>query len=960
MSNQTKIEKISNQEIPALIEITKSILIKNNYQFLENINDHSILMQYNAPLRVEKNVFIFSENQLSGVSDSRETISLIKEVLVNRDEKNIWIVSKYYISKSHKSLIQDNFKDFTIDFLDRDALITMIDRDREDYWKHDDYGLLDYEKEYCETIVKENDLKGLKIFTEKYARLLDIFIDPKIIHFYEDKETKVPTRKNISIDNILSESQPIILSGEAGTGKSTFLRKLGEILIKKNELLDKKHLPIFITVTELYEKNYELNDVIMYKLRHYFNSPIDELSEHYNVLLLIDSIDELEPEHQNKVASDLDLFFRDFNFRYIVGTRSSEKLTTVDKLEKINSYNILRFSSQQIQQFVSKFFPNEKSRADQLLEALKENRIIEKLPITPLSLSLISILYEENDLEIPATITDIYENFNSLLLGKAVVSSRVEFIDISFKERILSIYALKVLQSKEKAPLTKVEFFQFFEEYYESKTIPVKRGTISEVLNFIIEHTGVLYIKNNTYVSFYHDSFMEYYASLEVFKHQRELTQEYVDNFFDLNWQNSAVFFAGQSKDMSNFLKNVNVKISKANNIGDYFSAISGVGYLLQALYQTDNAIRKDSINIALNLNIEILNIFIKLSADDTNLFKDFKLPIIWIINLMYFFENFNSGTLREPLKLSYLEHLEKYLEKNETAIGYQSLILALTLNSTRINEKKYLEDLIFKSPLLNDNILLMISEISLKNLNGNNVDEIKKEVRKEFKKVSEPMKYLLSTPANRLRFSDYDVLKNNKKIKLLTEGKSDAAIIEHAFMTLTNGKTPYWQINACGLTGGGASEVYKTLLSLNSTIQDDQIFIGIFDHDDKGIGEYGRLNGQFEEIHKLQVKKHKTKEIYAVLLPIPGEMASFLIKDQAFNVFSIEHYFGKEYLESIDGIETNESLKALNVFKIKKSKKNDIEKDILKRVDSDFFKYFTNLFDVIDKIAKTDIDYAI
>ena len=109
------------------------------------------------------------------------------------------------------------------------------------------------------------------------------------------------------------------------------------------------------------------------------------------------------------------------------------------------------------------FFLGENSKTESLLDALREKQKLSKrLPITPLTLSLISILYEENNLEIPATIADIYDNFNSLIIGRLTVSSRIEFVDISFKERILSLYALHLLEKEQHIPLTKEEFFYLF------------------------------------------------------------------------------------------------------------------------------------------------------------------------------------------------------------------------------------------------------------------------------------------------------------------------------------------------------------------------------------------------------------------------------------------------------------------------------------------------------------------
>ena len=82
-----------------------------------------------------------------------------------------------------------------------------------------------------------------------------------------------------------------------------------------------------------------------------------------------------------------------------------------------------------------------------------------------------------------------------------------------------------------------------------------------------------------------------------------------------------------------------------------------------------------------------------------------------------------------------------------------------------RINEMTELEDLIFNSPLLDNSILTMISDFTFQVMNGEPYIEIKKEVKKGFKKLSPSSKHLLEIPASRLRFTSYDQIKSNKKV---------------------------------------------------------------------------------------------------------------------------------------------------------------------------------------------------
>jgi hypothetical protein len=958
MTTEQKISKIEALDKNSLTELLENLVTKMGY-ISPKPNDFGISANLKGPISTEKHGFIFYKDQLAGNVDVSSVIELIEEVQKKYKFSTTVLVSIYHISKGFQETLRAKSAALTVTCLDRDDLIEQIERYIPDYWKHDDMNLLDYEREYCASVLQESELKSLKIFSDKYQKLFNIFIEPKIIFIYEDKETQIPKKKSVTIDNIVKEKKPIILAGEAGMGKSTLLKRIGETIVKNNQDSLKKNLPIFISVTELFSFDYSVEALVTDKLKPFFpDLNLETIFSQYNITLLVDSIDEFDDEHQEDIVKQLSNFYNERKARFILGTRNSEKSLSIESLKGYDTYTIGRFNNQQIEQFIHKFYISQKSRAEKLLDALRENRIIEKLPITPLSLSLISILHEENDLEIPATITDIYDNFNSLLLGRAMVSSKIEFIDISFKERILSLYALELLKRAEHTPMTYDEFIEYFEDYFKSKTIPLKKGTLKEALSHLVENTGIVYLKNNTYVAFNHSSFMEYYAALEVFKHQRTEERLFVDNFFDSNWQNSAVFYAGHSKDMPVFLEAVNEKLKKANQIEDYFAAISGAGYLLQALYQTDNLLRKETIDIALEVNIRALELFIKLSSDDRMLFKSFKLPIIWLMNLIVFFENFNSGTLREPLKLSFADLINKYKDSVETTEGYKALTLALTLSSNRINEEDELEELIFNTPILNDTVLTIISDISLGIITTGSAGEIKKEVKKEFNRLKEPLKYLLETPAAKLRFTDYDSISATKKIRIVTEGKTDAIILEHAFMTLTGGKSPYWKIKPSGNESGSSHEVNKALIAANSLIGDDEIIIGIFDHDEAGLGDFGRLpKNTFAEVDKL-TKKHGSANVFALLLPIHEDRKHYLMDDQKYNCFEIEHYFSDDYLSKYDALKSIPLSSSHNIYCIKDSKKTVLATNAVKISDPDFFQNFVPLFEMIDRIAGIQVGY--
>jgi ABC-type lipoprotein export system ATPase subunit len=955
-----KIDKIEQLEFKKFRDTVTNLLNRLDYKKVVN-KDSTIIATKESPLSSEKYMFILFQQRLSGSVDLQEIKKTITDLQNDNLANVIFLVSQFNISNGFEQSITKEISTIKLQFIGRDRLIKLLDDNYSDFWKHEDLMLIEYEKQFCQKNSEENELKRLKIFNDKYQKLLDIYIEPRISHFYENKATNTPVRKTVSIDELLSCNKPILLSGEAGTGKSALLKKIGQKLIEENvNIQTNKNVPIFLTVTEIFENDYKIAQLITQKVEAFFqNITLNDFNETYKTIVLIDSIDELDEENQKNILQELTKLSEKFNVRYIIGTRNSDKLVALSEKSNFENYSIARFNTNQMRKFISKFFLGETQKAENLLEALRENRIIDKLPITPLTLSLISILYEEQNFEIPATIADIYDNFNSLIIGRATVASRVEFIDISFKERILSLYALQLLKTPQHTPLDKEGFFKYFEQYFEGKTLPIRKGTLEEVLTYLIDNTGVLILKDNKWVQFSHDSYMEYYGAIEIFKHQREEEQSLVDNFFENNWQNAAVFYAGKSKDMPKFLEKIIDVLKSAKHINQYFSGVLGCGYLLQALYQTDNRLRKDAVIEALNLNSYANDTLVKLASDEiVPFFKNYNLPILQLMGLMYFYETFNSITIKEALKLAFEDIFNNYEQSKNYSDGYKAIELALTLDSKRINESSALETLIENETVLKNSLLYTLLDFSFGCFGTDKYKKIKDDIKKNYyPKLKDTIKEIVSLPAHKLRFTNLET-RTYSKIKIIVEGKTDAEILEHAFFVLTGGTLPYWNVVPAGnFDSGGASEVAKVISNCKPFVEKNELAIGLFDHDAKGLQEFrGLKENVFAKCDNDTIRKHNDCNIYAMLIPVPAPMEHYLKKDQQFNFFEIEHYFGLELLHSQKIVEKKEDLN--DIYVIKNSKKKDFSKFVRTQDNHKLFVHFVELFEQIDKITSFPIEY--
>ena len=319
--------------------------------------------------------------------------------------------------------------------------------------------------------------------------------------------------------------------------------------------------------------------------------------------------------------------------------------------------------------------------------------------------------------------------------------------------------------------------------------------------------TGVLVFDELDNVSFVHDFFMEYYASLEIFKQERHLESKLIEKFTDFNWQNTAIFYAGKTKDMPAFLEKLVSRSKEYVHLNDCIIACSGLGYILQALWLTNSQIRKEGIKEALNLIVKADEKVKDLSAQKHPFFNDIKEPDIAMMNLVWFFHHFSSITLKDSLELAFNElysnlrnNDQTYFKSDNNTILYKLFCIALVLSSNKINIDKNLEKLFEERQLLSDPLFIMLFDIGIDIVNPKNSPKLKldNKIANKKRKYYHGIKYYIENTADNLRLTTWENIRPYRKVELYTEGKTDAEIIEHAFKVLTDNNDPYWNIRAC------------------------------------------------------------------------------------------------------------------------------------------------------------------
>src|SRR5680860_1346980 len=509
MSKRTN--KLEDLSISKMNELVLSLLEKEGYKNSLSHSNYIITAESKEGLTVSKTLVYLYQKPLSGNKVDIKDIKDKLQLAYKSSNPDITVlITGYTISGSVEKELKKSFPS-NINIIGRDDFSDLIKRHFPNFWMYQNFDLVSYEQYFLEHMVEKSALLNIQGLESKAQKIIDIYIKPRIFEVKSDLESNGTQLNRVQEIDIVKRNNTCIIEGDTGSGKSTLLKEIGRIQIKQQQEL--KTLPIFISPIQLYNSDFNVKKVSEILLKDKVPGEWNEIIQSYKLLFLVDNIDEFGEKEQKDIIDQLNELSKSENIRFIISTRSSKtgKINLLCKDASI--FQIRKFNDRQIREFASRFFQNE-GIANNLLEALEDYRILERLPLTPLSLSLIALVYEKENYEIPATISDIYDNFNQLILGKLTATKNFDIIKFHFRERILSVYALEILENNHSRPYKKIDFIEYFKEYFKSKSSNIDEEIIAEFLVFFIDNSGILKIEEDEYVNFSHKSFLEYYASL--------------------------------------------------------------------------------------------------------------------------------------------------------------------------------------------------------------------------------------------------------------------------------------------------------------------------------------------------------------------------------------------------------------------------------------------------------------
>jgi energy-coupling factor transporter ATP-binding protein EcfA2 len=621
-------------------------------------------------------------------------------------------------------------------------LIQLIDKHYPQYWLKGSKSYKKYVERFTESIKVESLSKSIGISDKKIQKILECAIDPRMLERVENEDGTFQW-KSKSTNSIVNLENNSIIIGEPGAGKSTLFKSLSKEIIEQNSLRnDTEFYPIILSFQDLRRTTFNLEKSVIEYFKKDWNSDLmidgQKVLETRSCVIFIDALDELPQKEQKEAALKTinDFYSKYPEIKIICSSRPSEYLFYNCSELGFKYLEINPVHRKQVENFLNAYFADNLVKSQRLLKSLKDTGILEKLPKTPMTIALITILFDEKEIEIPATITDLYRQFVDLLLGKYTPDSTVEIIEIGIKHRLLC-YIAKTLHTNTKQTISLIDLKALLLEYSKERGQTFDIELISEDL---ITNSGLLFKNEKEEIQFKHLSFQEYFTAYEIFHHRQTETELFTKRFNNLWWQNVAIFYAGMTKDAPGILENI-ITESAPTTFAEMVANTAGMGKLLQALYNTSIESRMAGVKRGVDNTENAIKFLLSTDDKSFDIWKNFsKYGLMQIIGGLFSF-SYWSITLVEPLKQQFKKLIsqinDERAEDEQFYFEFKLFLICTILASDDFISFKEFRELVEKTKS-NDLSLFAIMATHLKRLEKHLTDKNKE--NKDFEKIEKKL----------------------------------------------------------------------------------------------------------------------------------------------------------------------------------------------------------------------------
>jgi len=341
------------------------------------------------------------------------------------------------INDAAKELISNEVGDPRLTFLDCDNIIPKIDELYPEYWWGIDAKLFPYLKAVKKRIEQTSEsilVSEMVAGKPGPAPATDALFVPLKLFRFVTKPIKVrgeykaePKLEDIPVQGILSRKENrILILGEAGSGKSTCLKRLAYLLACRGVASTTAiNIPVLLKATDIGARR----DNTLVELCAKETMTLGQIDkpafsgkdlEEGRVVVLIDALDELtEDTDRLTVVSAINEFNQQYpKCKTVITSREYSFIDKFDVLKEFTDYRISPIDYRQAGQLIERLQSGKQIPIETTKELVRQLEEVHGMDLNPLLVTVFVATNEFARHDIPSNITELFKKFTEMMLGR--------------------------------------------------------------------------------------------------------------------------------------------------------------------------------------------------------------------------------------------------------------------------------------------------------------------------------------------------------------------------------------------------------------------------------------------------------------------------------------------------------------------------------------------------------------
>jgi len=341
----------------------------------------------------------------------------------------------------------------------------------------------------------------------KNVNLLDVYYPLKIEN--EDNADVITVADGVRLDY----NGVIVISGNAGQGKTTILRKLF-----LEEIKEKKIFPVFILLRDV---GFENDTTIVSIVKDFFSGygvvcgddDIAFLLQSSKIKIFFDGFDEIYVDKRDKAREVIKSCWNRYNCRALVTTRPH---TQIYKEPGFKNLKVRLLNSEDVEGML-KFTIEDEGKREAILKLVSSREFFFETLVTPIMIDILTISYY-NFQSTPKTIADFYSSlFKNIMYShdnhKNWERERFSGLDVDQLRSIFDAFSFLTFMC-DLQTFTNDEVNKYFNESLDYiDYIPACKYDTIKIKKDIVEGTNLIALDGIDLYRYIHKSIQEYHAA---------------------------------------------------------------------------------------------------------------------------------------------------------------------------------------------------------------------------------------------------------------------------------------------------------------------------------------------------------------------------------------------------------------------------------------------------------------